>query len=531
MVALLVRLKLTLLRNSLRRSVWRTVGLLVGAAYGLGLVAFAIAGLVALRWTSYAVTADVTVVAFAGLTLGWLTLSVLVFGVDETVDPARFALLPVRARELLPGLLAGALVGVPGVATVLVGLGLVVTWARSVPLTLAALVAVPLGVVTCVLLARVATAALAAVLSSRRFRDLVVLGFVLLSVGFALGGNLLAQFAGTDPAALLAAFGTLARVAGWSPFGWAWSLPADVARGEWLVAGVHLLLALGLVVALWRAWAYALDRRLTSPIESAGEARAVRASSWVDRLFPATPAGGVAARTLRYWRRDPRYLAGIAGFLIGPVILIALQVINPIGSGLVALFAPCLVSALLGLSLAQDLSYDGTALWLHVGSGLRGADDRAGRAWSAMVVFLPLTVVLLAVALAVSRRWDLLLPVTGLTFGTALMGLGVGSVVGALWQWPAPPPGANPFASSNAGGLPSLLSVTVASLGTLLVALPTVGLVVWSLFNPGVWAGVLALVVGLVSGLLVLRIGIAWGGRLLERRWPETLQAVSERVA
>ena len=39
-------------------------------------------------------------VAFAVLTAGWLLMSLLVFGVDETVDPARFALLPVRAREL-----------------------------------------------------------------------------------------------------------------------------------------------------------------------------------------------------------------------------------------------------------------------------------------------------------------------------------------------------------------------------------------------------------------------------------------------
>ena len=51
---------------------------------------------------------------------------------------------------------------------------------------------------------------------------------------------------------------------------------------------------------------------------------------------------------------------------------------------------------------------------------------------------------------------------------------------------------------------------------------------VWSIFTP--WAGTLALVVGLASGLLVFKIGIGWGGRLLERRWPEALSAVSERV-
>ena len=528
MVALLVRLKLTLLRNSLRRSVWRTVGLIIGAAYGLGVVAAVLAGLVALRWTSTGVTADVTVVAFTVLTIGWLLMSLLVFGVDETVDPARFALLPVRAGELLPGLLAAALVGVPGVATVLMGLGLVVTWARSLPLTAAALLAMPLGVVSCVLLARVATAALAAVLSSRRFRDLAVVGVVLFSLVFALASNVLGSLADSDPARLRAALGAVARALGWSPFGWAWAVPADVARGDWLVAGIHLVLAAGLVVGLWWGWAYALDRRLTSPVEQPGDSRPVKEFGWVDRIFPETPAGGVAARTLRYWRRDPRYLAGVAGFLIGPVILIVLQLINPMGNGLVAVFAPTLVGLLVGLSLAQDLAFDGSALWLHVGSGVRGADDRAGRAWSALVIFVPMILVLLLVSLVITGSWALAAPAAALSLGSALAGLGVGSVVGALWQWPAPPPGANPFASSNQGGLPSLLSVTVTTFATLLVSLPTLALVVWSIFTP--WVGALALVVGLASGLVVFRIGISWGGRLLERRWPEALQAVSEKV-
>ena len=52
MVTILVRLKLTLLVNSLRRSVWRTVGLVVGLVYGLGAVVAVLVGLVALRFTS-----------------------------------------------------------------------------------------------------------------------------------------------------------------------------------------------------------------------------------------------------------------------------------------------------------------------------------------------------------------------------------------------------------------------------------------------------------------------------------------------
>ena len=109
MVALLVRLKLTLLRNSLKRSTWKTVGLIIAMIYALGVVSLVLAGLVGLRFTSLALTADVTVGAYAALTLGWLLMSMLVFGVDETIDPAKFALLPVRSRELWPGLLALAI--------------------------------------------------------------------------------------------------------------------------------------------------------------------------------------------------------------------------------------------------------------------------------------------------------------------------------------------------------------------------------------------------------------------------------------
>jgi len=295
-VALLVQLKLTLLRNSLRRSVWRTIGLVLGATYALGLVAGAYAGLVALRWTSTTTTAEVTVPVYTGLTVGWLLLSLLVFGVDETVDPARFALLPVRARELLPGLLAAALVGVPGVATVLVALGLVVTWARTPALTVAGLLAAVLGAVTCVLLSRTATSAFASFLSSRRFRDLAAILLAVLGAAFAVGTNLLSRAAEqqlTDPVALLA---TVASVASWSPFGWAWALPSDVARGAWASATLHLVLAAALVVGLWACWTSFLGRRLVEPTSAGTGSGTVRSGRWVERLYPTGAAGAIAVR-------------------------------------------------------------------------------------------------------------------------------------------------------------------------------------------------------------------------------------------
>jgi ABC-2 type transport system permease protein len=388
---------------------------------------------------------------------------------------------------------------------------------------------VPLGVLTCLLLARAATAAFASFLSSRRFRDVAVVLLALVGAGLGLLGNLLGSLGGVGPAQLRAALASAATVAAWTPFGWAWALPADVARGAWPAAAAHLVLAVGLVAALWFVWQHFLARRLTEPVEAGGGGTAkVGRSGWVERLYPATPAGAVAARSLRYWRRDPRYVAGAAGFLIAPVIIIATSLLNPDGSAAVAVFAPVLLSLLIGASVAQDLSYDGTALWTHVSAGVTGEADRRGRVLATLTVFGPMLVVLLVLVFALTGLWSLLGVVLGLTVALVLIGLGVGAYVGALWQWPAPPPGANPFQKGSSGGLPALLSFTVTSMATLLLALPTVALAVWSLWTP--WVGWLTLPVGLVTGLLVLEAGTRWGGRRLDRSWPEVVLAVSERV-
>jgi ABC-2 type transport system permease protein len=526
-VALLVRLRLTLLRNSLRRSVWRTVGVVLGLLYALAVVIAAGLGLIALRFVPTELAADVTVVVFALLTAGWLLMSLLVFGVDETVDPARFALLPVRARELMPGLLVGGLVSSPGVATVLLTAVQVVPWTRSLPATLAAVIAAPLGVATCFLLSRAATAAFASVLSSRRFRDFAFVALALVGLVFAVGGNLLGGLAEASPDRLRGLLGMLASALGWTPFGWVWAVPADVGRGAWLVGLLRLAMAAGLVFALWRVWGHYLDRRLTEPVDGGGGLAKVGGGRWAARLYPATPAGAVATRTLAYWRRDPRYLAGIAGFVIGPVILLVIPLVNPEGSFVVAAFAPVLLCWLIGASMAQDLSYDGNALWLHASSGLRGADDRAGRAMSLLTVFAPVVVVLLVGAGLVSGRWDLMVPVTGLSIGFALAGVGVGAYVGVLWQWPAPPPGANPFQRSSSGGLPALASFAVSNIATLVVLLPTIGLTLaWFWYG---WLGGPTVLVGTATGVIVLRVGIRLGGSLLDRRWPEVLKALADR--
>lgn len=443
MVALLVELKLALVRNSLRRSGWRVVGLVVGFAVALGLVVAAMFGLVALRGTSTAVTAQVSVVAYAALALGWLLLSVLVFGVDETVDPARFALFPVRGRELAPGLLTAALVGVPGAATVLVALGLVVAWARTPVLAITALLAAVLGIVTCVLLSRTVTSAFAQLLSSRRFRDLAVVLLSLLGIGLGSGVDLLLRHSASlmsSAVGLADALVSIAAVASWSPFGWAWALPGDVAREDWIVAGVHLLLAVALVAGLWAGWTHFLDRRLLEPLSGAGGAGTVSGSGWLERLYPTGAAGAISVRALRYWRREPRYLAALAGFLVTPLVLLVVLGVDPEGISWAAVFAPASLALLVGFSAAMNLSYDGGAVWMHVSVGVRGVDDRWGRVLAALTIFGPLVVIMHLVAAGATGGWSQLPSALAWSSALGLSGLGSarGSARGASGQAPRP---------------------------------------------------------------------------------------------
>ena len=122
-----VRLKLRLLRNGLRGPGTRVFGFVLGLVFGFWMAA---AGFLWFLLAGLEPRADIglVTVVFTGsaIVLGWVLLPLLFFGVDETLDPARFALLPLPRRTLARGMLAAAAVGIPGVATAVALAGAVV---------------------------------------------------------------------------------------------------------------------------------------------------------------------------------------------------------------------------------------------------------------------------------------------------------------------------------------------------------------------------------------------------------------------
>ncbi|MGB3593709.1 MAG: transporter [Ornithinimicrobium sp.] len=525
MVALLVRLKLSLLRNTMRQSAWRLVGVILAMITGLGFLIVGVIGVAAARLLPVDQAGLVVVLGGSALVLGWTVLPVLLFGTDETLDPSRFALLPLSARQLLPGLLVAGAVGVPGVVTIGVTLATVVTWSRGTGPAVVALLGALLGILLCLLSARVLTSALAGLLSSRRFKDLASVALLALFMSFALGSNALSALALGEAEDVEANLLQAVAVVGWTPLGWAWSAPVDAASGDALAAAAKLALSLALVVALAVLWHHFLGVRLTSTVTTGSSSVHVRERiTLLDRLLPTNAVGASAMKCLRYWRRDPRYIASIAGVIIAPVAIVLANVFTT-GMGPWLIWMPALLAFVVGTSLSQDISYDGSAFWTQISSGIPGRVDLAGRGLAVLVWSAPLTIAAVLGIAALTDAWSLLPRALGLSTAMLGGGVGVGVWVTAHWQGPAPPPGASPFSSGGGTSFESFIAVVLGMVMSLVVAVPVIALVVGAIWAPAL--GWVALVLGPVWGVLTLRWGVRLGGARLDARWPEVLGKIS----
>ncbi|WP_434613150.1 transporter [Arthrobacter sp. A5] len=520
MVAHLLRLKLLLLRNSLRRSPMQLVGIVVGGLYGLGILVLAIVGLAALSAVELEVAKTVVVLAGAAVLVGWLVIPVLAAGVDMTLDPARFVTFAVPMRELLTGLALSGFLGVPGAVTLLAALGTIGTWWKHPAAMPAALVCAVLAVLTCIVASRAMTSASANLASSRRFKDLS--GVVLIVPLVLLGPIITSLSQGlTNLAEYLPA---LARTVSWTPLGAAWSVPADLAAGAYGEAGLKFLMAVGTLAVLTWLWKISLAKALVTPAHSSGVSRGGGRLGFF-KLFPGTPTGAVAARSLTYWFRDPRYSMGL---IIAPVLPLVFM-ISGAGSGNYAVldFAAAIAVGLLVWSISADISYDNTAFALHVATGVSGTADRAGRALACAVLALPLGLLYALVGAAVHGTWAFLPGSLGLMIGTLLSGLGLVSVFSARFTFNAPAPGDSPFKSRPGNGFAAGLMQLAGFAGFGVLVLPELVLVMVAQGTRQVLFAWLALAVGLVLGGVLFAGGLRVGGRLYTRRAPELLLAVS----
>ena len=232
MVAHLLKLKLLLLRNSLRRSTWQLVGVVLGGLYGLGLLGLIVAGLIVLGTLDLDLMRTVAVLGGSAAVLGWLVIPLVASGVDMTLDPARFVTFAVPMRQLMAGLALGGVIGIPGIVTLVAFLTLALTWIRYPAAAVAAIVCALCAVLLCIVGSRLITTAGTALSSSRRFKDLsstvAIIPLILLGPIFA---GITAGFQNSPEFA-----GELADILAWTPLGVFVAVPADLAAGDALTA-------------------------------------------------------------------------------------------------------------------------------------------------------------------------------------------------------------------------------------------------------------------------------------------------------
>ena len=564
MVATLVKLKWRLTLNALTKNVWAIVGTVIGALYGIGALVMVLTGAVGLGLKADPDVIMLVLGALGALLMaGWAVVPLLVTGVDSTLDPRAMAAWTAPSRGLALGLLAAGALGIPGCLTAAVCLIPVLTWllAGQFAAALLALLCAPAALATCVLLSRIIVTAVG-VSASRRGREATaIITFVAFMVCTQLP-NLIPRILGDDPSDFLQRLSGAAKVMGLSPFGWTFSAPGLMATGSVMPALALAIVAWVLPVILFPLWQRVVGKVMTSPGTSHTRMRAYAASStgsnarqqglpdvlpWARRLgasLPA-PAAAVAARSLRYWRTDPRYLVQFLSVLILPVVLVLGPALNssrfaagdngqPVDISFALGHAPApllfmapALAVFMGWAIHDDLGLDSTALWSHISAGISGAHDRLGRVVGAAVWQVPALVAIDLLMVVWTGRWDALPAVTGACLALYGCALAWSCLTSVLLPYETLAPGDSPMRSRTSGtALLAALIQMAAILLLLAVCSPVLGVAVYGVVQGAPVWGWVALVAGVVWCGLLLWGGVVFGGRMLDRRGPQVLATI-----
>lgn len=521
MTAQLLRLRLQLLGNLFRRQIWPAIGIGIGLLYGLALAGALFLLLASLRlFTDVGLLGDVFIVAGSIITLGFIVAPVA-FGVDDALDPRRFALFGMPNRTLTLGLAVASLVGIPAVIFTIVLLGTVVTWSRGPLEIIVAVLAAAITLATCMLLTRIASSFASFALSTRRARDLTgVLGILLIVLLSPVILGLATTDWSRDGVRVLE---NLAGVLGWTPLGAMWGLASDAAAGAIGPLLLRLVVALATLGAAWLLWQALVARMLVTPGREA-ESKSYAGLGWFDRL-PSGPMWAVTARALTYWTRDARYWVSVLIIPIAPILIVIPLAIAGIPVEYIALIPVPLMSIFLGWTLHNDVAYDSTAIWLHVSSGVRGIADRVGRLVPLFVVSIIAIAGGSVVSALVHGDWDIYPAIVGVSTCLLFAGFGVSSVMSARFPYPVVKPGDSPFQQPQSSGTLAAIVQSVTLVASLVLAAPAIAFAVLGLLQEDPQWYFASFLAGTGIGLVALIGGIAGGSAIYDRRGPEMLEA------
>lgn len=520
-----VRLKLTLLRNGLRQSSGRKAAFIASLVFALLVAAGQVLALVLLRGNANAGT--VVVLLTAVVALGWAVLPLFFPSGDDTLDPSRLVMLPLRPEPLVRALLVSSLIGIGPLFTLCLVVGSVIALAHGAAGTVFAVLAVPLTMLLCVALSRAVTTANVRLLNSRKGRDLAVLSGLVIAVGIQFvnfGAQRLGEAGG------LSTLEPVADVVRWLPGASAVAAVDAASRGSYGVAAAQLLVTVAALGALVWLWQRGLVKLMTAPdgstVAAAAPTREESGRTGLSGLLPEGRTAMVVHRSLLYIARDPKTKAAwVTALAIGAIV----PLINALqGTG--SIYFACFAAGMLGMQMYNQFGQDTSAFWmvaLTISSTRDAYVELRARALALLLITLPYTVVVCVATAALLGSWQALSGVLGISF--ALLGamLGIGAVASALFPYSIPQEGAFKNVAPGQGGL-AWISILGGMLAAPVLAGPVIALTVWlhlADLHAALWLVVPA---GAVYGALLGWAGLRVAAPRTANRLPEILSAVSK---
>lgn len=460
--------------------------------------------------------------------LAWTTLPVLLFPLDETLDPARFALAPITRGRLMIGLTAAALI----TPTLLVPLNLLVAdvrlFAPTSPISWGAAIALLLLMIVS---GRAFSGLVTRILRGRRGRDFAMLLVGSLGVvGFALQQILDHTVNRLGLTGALNAY-PLSTSGWWLPPVAAQRAIAEAGLGHWVAALGSLAVVVAWIVLIGIGWHRIIDQLITLP-ETTITTAARRNGHGLARLPGWSVPILIARKELRFYLRDPRERMVWTGAVIFLGVIVASVIVGTATlaqlrlSPWLPLLGP-LVVVFVGLPVAlNQFGWERNAASFLFALPAKPSQMIIGKNLATSAAILTEAALLSLILAAVSGRWSVLGVIPPLALTAVACQLAVGNIVSVVAPLRLPNVGTDMFAQASEQGCLSVGAQVASFFVIVLLLIPSVSafaLVVGYGENLSPW---IATGASLLWGVIVYSIGLLIGSKILSRRLPEIVALV-----
>ena len=456
--------------------------------------------------------------------LAWITLPVIIFPLDENLDPQQLAVLPISGTQMVKGLSAASLIAPATVVPVafLFGNGIALSrgWWMLAPASVVYMGLLIVG-------SQLFSGSISAILRSRRGRDVatfLVLGlaagsfFVYRAVSETIGSMGLAEAAMEHP---IMDWGLLI------PPVTAQRAMTEAANGNPLIAIISLAAGVGGLLVMALAWRGLLGWMLTTPQQGSQPASRARRNGLADGSWGVIPT--LARKELRFYVRDPRQrlvwtgTVIFVGLAVGGTVMGATGFFDIRDRSWAPLVAPVLV-LFVGLPIALNLfGWERNAASYLFVLPPKPHQFLLGKNL-AVAIALTVETVILAVGLsAFTGFWKWTWLVIPLMIAAIGCQLAVGNFVSVMTPLRLPREGTDVFAQSTEQGCLAIVSQTVSFFAIGLLMVPPASVVALTVGFGEVIPPWFTTITTIVYGVVLYVISLLISSVLLKRRLPEVM--------